>query len=161
MQQNITASLYYELCNVEKCILSTILTEEVAQWLNSYLTEKKKQHLSSAEITSSSWTYCCNIVKILGGRRKKYYASCVYRHWICRILIRITVLSRISEGMLILNICLCSNLMCHSITVTYIIIVAFLSTFLLCWFWLLLEDWEERGDGVTLHILRFFRKAKF
>lgn len=43
MQQNITASLYYELCNVEKCILSTILTEEVAQWLNSYLTEKKKK----------------------------------------------------------------------------------------------------------------------
>lgn len=42
MQQNITASLYYELCNVEKCILSTILTEEVAQWLNSYLTEKKQ-----------------------------------------------------------------------------------------------------------------------
>lgn len=41
MQQNITASLYYELCNVEKMYTSNLLMEEIAQWLSLYLTGKK------------------------------------------------------------------------------------------------------------------------
>lgn len=95
-------------------------------------------------------TKCCSI-KIWGDIGKKHYASCVY--WICRILIRITILSEISGGMLILDICLCSRLMCHSITVTFIFChllspsLSHLSTFISCWFWFCKNFWGTGRRG--------------
>lgn len=69
MQQNITASLYYELCNVEKMYTSNLLMEEIAQWLSLYLTGKKTTPFQCRDhifIMNILLQYCKNF-----GRQEK------------------------------------------------------------------------------------------
>lgn len=75
--------------------------------------------------------------------------------------------SRISGGILKLNICLCSNLTCHSITVTvresfatYVTFTSFLSPLFLLLILVLLEDLEERGEQTTLWFFAQIQKGK-
>lgn len=101
--------------------------------------------------------------KVFWSRGKKYYASSVYRFWICRILIRIAMWSGISGGIWMLNKRLWSDLTCRSVTVTvgelfvtYITVMPFLSPFLSLLILGLLEDWEERGE----HTFWFFTQIQ-